>query len=106
MRKALSRAQRNWAVRSGGYTASFSFQWLASPGTPESEALARTGKQDFLDRIGLDPGSLRGRTVLDAGGGRGTLTLLLAGHGGEGVRVDLRDWGERGGRGGRREPGS
>jgi SAM-dependent methyltransferase len=74
-----------------GYTASFSFQWYASKGTPSKESLAATEKERFLERIGIDPARLRGKRVLDAGCGRGTLARVLAGSAQEVIGLDLSD---------------
>jgi SAM-dependent methyltransferase len=92
------RCGKRYPIRDGiaefvkeSYAGSFSFQWLAQPGTEASDALTRTVKLSFLESLGVDPASLRGRRVLDAGCGRGALTQLLAEHGAEVIGLDLSD---------------
>ena len=76
---------------SQGYTASFSFQWFAQKEGPETAALSRREKENFLKRLGIAPETLKGKRVLDAGCGRGTLTVVMSDHAGEAVGMDLSD---------------
>ena len=74
-----------------GYTASFSFQWFAQKESPENEASSRKVKEDFLRRLGVTTEQLKGKRALDAGCGRGTLTVVLSDHAAEVVGMDLSD---------------
>jgi SAM-dependent methyltransferase len=73
------------------YTASFSFQWLAQNESPETEARSRLVKESFLERLGVRGEALHGKRLLDAGCGRGLLTVVLSDHAGEVVGMDLSD---------------
>jgi SAM-dependent methyltransferase len=74
-----------------GYTASFSFQWFAQKEGPETAALSRQEKENFLRRLGVQVEAMKGKRMLDAGCGRGTLTVVLSAHASEVVGMDLSD---------------
>ncbi|MCI0410118.1 MAG: methyltransferase domain-containing protein [Acidobacteria bacterium] len=73
------------------YTASFSFQWFAQRDSPENATRSRRVKEDFLKCLGVEAEELKGKRVLDAGCGRGTLTEVLSDHAAEVVGIDLSD---------------
>jgi len=72
----------------------FGFEWLArDKGLFETNKLyGLTAEQElaaFLNAYGIELSAVKGKTVLDAGCGDGTLIELIAGQGAEAVGIDI-----------------
>lgn len=76
-------------VASGGYAASFGFEWKRWRRTQFDSAEHRPSERTFIASTGREPQELAGKLVLDAGCGAGRYLDVAARAGAEVIGVDL-----------------